>query len=72
MTVLVAVVAGNQGGVFTPRMSLGARRIDTGGGGRVLAGLLSVSATLFFLLLLPSFLVGGIAVFRPQGMWGLV
>lgn len=74
MTLLVAVVAGNQGRVFAAGMSLvcSARRIDTGGGSRILASLLSVSTMLLLLLLLSSFLVGGVAVFRPRGMWGLV
>ena len=72
MTFFVAVIAGNQGWVFAPRMSFGARRVDTSGGGKVLASLLSVSATLLLLLLLPSFLVGGIVVFRSRGIWGLI
>ena len=53
-------------------MSLGAMHIDTDGGDRVLASLLSISAILLLFLLFPSFLVEGIAVFRLQGMWELV
>ena len=72
MTFLIVVLAGNQGRVFAPRMSLGTRLVNTGDGSRVFASLFSVSATLLLFLLFPSFLVGGIAVFRPRGMWGLV
>ena len=72
VTLLVAVVAGNQERVFAPRMSIDAKHVNTGGRSRVFASLLSVSATLLLFLLLPSFFVGDITVFRPRKMWGLV
>ena len=53
-----------------------ARLTGSQGGGRVVSTPLMFQATLF-LLLLPSFLVGGLAILGPQGMlvqgvWGLV
>lgn len=65
MTLFIAVIANNWGRVFVPGMNLadGTRHVNTGGGGRAFASLLSVSVTLLFLLHFPSFLVGGVAVF---------
>lgn len=68
MTFFIVVVVDNQGRVFTTERNLvgGARCIDTGGGDRIFASLLSVFVTLFFLLLLPSLLIGGVDVFGSQ------
>ena len=74
MSLLVAVVTSNQGGIFAMGSSAGggAGRINTSGWGRVLASLLSISATLFLFLLLPNFLVKGLVMFESREMWGLV
>lgn len=66
VTFLVTVVADNQGRVFAPQMSLGARRIDTSGRDRVFVSFLSVSVTLLIFLLFLNIFIGNIAIFRPQ------
>lgn len=65
VTLLIKVIAGNQGKVLIPGMSFVSetRRVDTSGRGRVLASLLSVFTTLLLFLLFLSFLVRSVAVF---------
>ena len=71
----VAVVTGNQGGIFATRRSSignGVGRVNTSRWGGVLASLLSISATLFLFLLLLSLLVRALVMFGTQGMWVFV
>lgn len=65
MIFLVVVIVGNQKKVFMLGMNFVGctRRIDTGGGSKVFASLLSVSTTLLFFLFFPSFFVRGIPIF---------
>lgn len=74
VTLLIAVVANNQGRVFVLKMSLvsSARRIDIGGKNKIFASLLSICTTLLLLFLLLSFFVESVAVFGLQEIWGLV
>ena len=71
MPLLIAVVAGDLGRILATETSPtgGARRVDTGDGGRALSTLLSISTTLLPLLLLPSLLIGGLAILGPRGIW---
>lgn len=70
---LVAVVAGDLGMALATRTSPTSRvgRVDTGCWGGLPSSLLSVSTTLLLLLLLPSLLVGSLAVFGTRGVWAL-
>ena len=71
MTFLFAVEAGDLGKILAIGTShtSGARRVNTDDGGRALSTLLSISMTLFPLLLLPSLFIKSLAIFGPQRIW---
>ena len=71
MTFLFAVEAGDLGKILATKTSPtgGARRVDTGDGGRALSTLLSISMTLFLLLLLSSLFIKSLAILGPRRIW---
>ena len=66
MTLFYIIIIGNWGKIFAPEISPAndASYINIGGGDRIFASLLSISIMLLFLFLFPSFVVGGVIIFR--------